>query len=282
MTLPMSLRQTVSKAAHVLQLFGRDVGQGLLVVSHNTLALLGLVLVSLVTVFSTQDQLRHAVEHHALSWLSERQAARQPVDEFATLMAEPQAVQRVSAAELAELPRQQAAIAQWLARRYKVAPEAVARIVQEAWLLGERARIDPTLILAVVAVESSFNPFAQSPVGAQGLMQVMTHIHDDKYTQLGGERAALDPLANLRVGVQVLRDCIQRAGGVVEGLKHYVGAANLDHDDGYGAKVLFEQEQIKAVAAGRAPSTARPLPRQAEPAAPAASETEPEQIALAH
>jgi hypothetical protein len=71
----------------------------------------------------------------------------------------------------------------YLARRYKVAPEPVSRLVQEAWTVGELVKLDPTLILAVMAVESSFNPFAQSPVGAQGLMQVMTKVHDDKYVR---------------------------------------------------------------------------------------------------
>ena len=59
-----------------------------------------------------------------------------------------------------------------------------------------------------MAVESSFNPFAQSPVGAQGLMQVMTKVHDDKYEAFGGSHAAFDPVTNLRVGVQVLKECI--------------------------------------------------------------------------
>ncbi len=73
-----------------------------------------------------------------------------------------------------ELNRQQAAVAHWISRRYQVAPEPVSRLVQEAWAVGQKAQLDPTLILAIMAVESSFNPFAQSPVGAQGLMQVMT------------------------------------------------------------------------------------------------------------
>jgi hypothetical protein len=102
-----------------------------------------------------------------------------------------------------------------------------------------------------MAVESGFNPFAQSPVGAQGLMQVMTHIHDDKYEHFGGERAAFDPVTNLRVGVQVLKECIARAGSVEHGLKHYVGAANLPHDDGYASKVLGEAQNLRLVAGGR-------------------------------
>lgn len=247
----------------------RDIGNGLMIISHNTLALLGLALVALVAVFGTQPQLRHSVEHHALTWLTERRDARQS-DDNALAAAEPEAVQRVSAMDLHQLPRAQASVANWLARRYKVAPEAVARIVQEAWVLGDRARLDPTLILAVVAVESSFNPLAQSPVGAQGLMQVMTRVHDDKYEAFGGEKAALDPLTNLRVGVQVLKECIQRAGSIHLGLRTYVGAANLDDDGGYAAKVLDEQEQLKAVAAGRPAGIARPQP----PSTPASSPDE--------
>lgn len=262
-----------------LAIVARDIGQGMLVISHNTLALLGLALVALAAVFGTQPSLRSSVEHHALTWLTAREEARRESDGEALTAAEPEAVQRVMAVEPHSLPRPQAAVANWLARRYKVAPEAVARIVQESWLLGERARIDPTLILAVAAIESGFNPLAQSPVGAQGLMQVMTRVHDAKYDSFGGERAALDPLTNLRVGVQVLRECIQRAGSINEGLRWYVGAANLDDDGGYAARVLVEQEQLKAVAAGRTPSAPRPaVPREVLPPEPAASV---EQVALA-
>ena len=78
-----------------------------------------------------------------------------------------------------------------------------------------------------MAIESSFNPFAQSSVGAQGLMQVMTKVHDDKYEPFGGRHAAFDPVTNLRVGVQVLKECIARAGSLEAGLRYYVGAANL-------------------------------------------------------
>lgn len=270
----------LSRLAAALSIVVKDIGQGVLLISHNTLALLGLALVSLLVVFSTQADLRGSIEHHALAWLTERREARMVQDGQETLAEpEPTAIQRVSAVDTQTLSQPQAAVAHWLARRYKVAPEAVGRIVQEAWQLGAKARIDPTLILAVVAVESSFNPFAQSPVGAQGLMQVMTRVHDDKYQAYGGDRAALDPLTNLRVGVQVLRDCIQRAGSVTDGLRHYVGAANLEHDGGYALKVVFEQEQLKAVAAGRAPQP-RSIVREVAPVEPVAA-SEPEQVALA-
>ena len=77
--------------------------------------------------------------------------------------ASPDAIDRATATDPKELTRQQAAVAHWLSRRYRVAPEPISRLVQEAWQVGQRAGLDPTLILAIMAIESSFNPFAQSP-----------------------------------------------------------------------------------------------------------------------
>jgi hypothetical protein len=251
--------------------FAKDVGQGLLLVSHNTLALLGLLLLSLTVAFSSQPQWRAQLESQAHTWLQERATARAEREgDTLALSADPDAIGRATFAEADALSAPQRQVAQWLSRKYKVAPEAMNRLVLEAWEAGRLARVEPTLVLAVMAVESGFNPFAQSPVGAQGLMQVMTHVHDDKYEAFGGQRAALDPVTNLRVGVQVLRECIQRAGGVAEGLRYYVGAANLPDDNGYANKVLFESEQLKAVLAGKRPPTMPPpSPVMQEAVAPA-------------
>ena len=113
-----------------------------------------------------------------------------------------------------------------------------------------------------MAVESGFNPFAQSTVGAQGLMQVMTGIHSDKYESFGGKMAAFDPVTNLRVGVKVLQECIQRAGSLNAGLKFYVGAANLGDDGGYADKVMAEHARLHQIATGRAvPLSAPPTIR---------------------
>ena len=155
-----------------------------------------------------------------------------------------------------------------------MAPEPIRGRVVVGWLVGQRAKLDPTLILAIMAIESSFNPFAQSPVGAQGLMQVMTRVHDDKYEAFGGNHAAFDPVTNLRVGVQVLKECISRAGSLEGGLRYYVGAANLNDDGGYAGKVLAEQAHLKLVAAGRhvpitAPIVAPPVPALVPVTAPA-------------
>ncbi|MFT7773286.1 transglycosylase SLT domain-containing protein [Roseateles sp.] len=263
----MTTRQDLfSLARHTrdsASLFVKDIGNGLLVVSHNTLALLGLAVVAVLLVFTSQAGLREKVESATLGWLHARQEARAEADGSAMLVpAEPEAIARATATDPRGLSHQQAAVAHWLARRYRVAPEPVSRLVQEAWAVGQRAKVEPTLILSIMAIESGFNPFAQSSVGAQGLMQVMTRVHDDKYEAFGGTLAAFDPVTNLRVGVQVLKECIQRAGSLDEGLRYYVGAANLADDTGYTARVMAEHDLLKAVAAGRsvpANASARPL-----------------------
>ena len=229
----------------------RAAGIGCAEVSHNSLALLGLCVVGVALFAGGREELRTLAERHALDWLQARQEAREPAREETAPEPEPDAVARATAADPKSLPRQQAAVALWLARRYKVAPEPVSRLVMEAWSVGQRLGLDPTLILAVMAVESSFNPFAQSAVGAQGLMQVMTRVHDAKYEAFGGVRAAFDPVANLRVGVQVLKECIGRAGSLEAGLRSYLGVTSTGEDGGYVGKVLNEQGHLRQVAEGR-------------------------------
>ena len=142
--------------------------------------------------------------------------------------------------------REQAAVAEYIARKYRVAAQATAQLVKAAYLTGREVGIDPLLILGVIAIESSFNPYAESGVGAQGLMQVMTKVHQDKYEHVGGVAAALNPYANIKIGALVLKDCIARAGSIEGGLKYYVGATTAT-DGGYGAKVLAERAKLRQV-----------------------------------
>ncbi len=147
-------------------------------------------------------------------------------------------------------PREQAAVAEYIARKYRVAATATGQLVKAAYQTGKEVGLDPLLILGVMAIESSFNPFAESGMGAQGLMQVMTKVHQDKYEVMGGVGAALNPYANIKVGALVLKDCIARAGSIEGGLKLYVGAVTQG-DGGYGGKVLQERSRLRLVAAGR-------------------------------
>jgi hypothetical protein len=156
------------------------------------------------------------------------------------------------------LSTEQQNVARFIARRYRLAADQTQVLVEQAYRIARESKLDPWLVLAVISVESSFNPRAQSNKGAQGLMQVLTRVHAEKFAPFGGVAAAFDPLANMRVGTQILKEYIVRAEGSVENaLKSYVGAALLPHDGGYGAKVLFERERIAAAASGR-PQPDRP------------------------
>jgi len=164
-----------------------------------------------------------------------------------------------------QLSREQANIAKFIAARYRVTLEATTDFVHHAYLAARDAKIDPMLVLAVMSVESSFDPRAQSSAGAQGLMQVLTRVHLEKFLPFGGIRAAFDPVANIRVGSSILKEYIQREGSVEGALKSYVGAALLENDGGYGAKVLNARERIAAAAAGKPlPAEVYALPSRSE------------------
>ncbi|MBP8225067.1 MAG: lytic transglycosylase domain-containing protein [Acidovorax sp.] len=225
--------------------FVADVTEGFLEITHNSFALIGLAVAFVVLTLTARPDLRQAGEAHLMDWLQSRQVA------LLEIPVELGAIERATASNPKDLPKEQAAVAYWLSKKYRVAPEPLSALVAEAYETGARTKIDPTLILAIMAIESSFNPFAQSSVGAQGLMQVMTRVHTDKYENFGGHFAAFDPVTNLRVGVKVLQECIARAGSVEGGLRYYVGAANLPDDGGYTAKVLAEHFRLRQVAGGR-------------------------------
>ena len=247
-----------------LRTFAADVAAGFMEIIHSSFALIGLAVAFVAITLVARPDLRQSGEAQLMGWLQ----SRQPV--VVQAADEPQPSDRTLAVHLKDLPKDQVAVANWLSKKYLVAPEPLGLLVAEAYDLGARTKLDPTLILAVMAIESRFNPFAQSPVGAQGLMQVMTRVHTDKYERVGGKLAAFDPVTNLRVGVKVLQDCIARAGSLEGGLRYYVGAANLPSDGGYAAKVLAEHFRLRQVVGGRSsPRSSTPrmlVTKAAEPA----------------
>lgn len=246
----------------------RDTASGFFDIFQNGFALIGLATAIIFMVLLGKPDLRQSGETQLLSWLQLRHgvfsAVALPVEEEA--VADLDASERATATDPADLPKRQAAVAYWLSKKYKVAPEPLSALVAEAYVIGSKAKLEPTLILAIMAIESGFNPFAQSPVGAQGLMQVMTKIHSDKYEDFGGKLAAFDPITNLRVGVKVLQGCIAQAGSVEGGLKHYVGAANMANDGGYANKVIAEYARLYQVAYGKAAPVRKPNTEATQPA----------------
>ena len=193
---------------------------------------------------------RAPAEERLLAWLE-----RRSFDELVPAP-DPQAADRAIGIDPAALPPSQARMARWLASTYKVAPEPVAALVREAHLVGPRLKLQPTMILAVMATESSMHPFSQSAAGAQGLMQVMPKVHARRFEEHGGPMTAFDPLTNLRVGALVLHDCIKLTGGSVEdGLRFYLGGSRVDEALAaeYIAKVMALKARLEEAALAGSP-----------------------------
>jgi hypothetical protein len=174
-----------------------------------------------------------------------------PAAPAAAANAAPTAAEPVAAAVAPATGHQQKWVTSWLSRRYRVANDATNMLVSTAYSTANDIKLDPLLILAVMAIESGLNPFAESPVGAKGLMQVMTSVHRARFQELGGVQAVLNPVANIKVGSAILKEYVTRGGSVEAGLKSYVGAAAFEHDDGYGNRVLNEYRRLKDVSSGK-------------------------------
>jgi len=143
------------------------------------------------------------------------------------------------------LLREQQAVAEYIAKRYRVAEDAIARFVAIAYQAGEQHRVDPLLILAVMAIESRYNPVAESVVGARGLMQVIPKYHPEKLDQHGGEEALLEPEVNIKIGAQILREYQRRFGDTETALQVYAGAFD-EPTSRYANKVFAEKALLDA------------------------------------
>lgn len=150
-------------------------------------------------------------------------------------------------------PRMRKAL-EYTARRYRLSPLALEPAFVAAERAGGELGVDPLLIVAVIGVESSFNPLAESVMGAQGLMQVIPRYHAEKLPAAarGGRAAAtalFDPVINVRVGTRVLHEYIRSTGDVVGGLQQFAGAPD-DPAQAYADKVLGELERLENIARG--------------------------------
>ena len=146
------------------------------------------------------------------------------------------------------LTRAERGVVQHIARKYRVNASSVEQYMGYARQSGKTYNVDPYLIMAVMATESSFNPRAQSRVGAQGLMQVHTKMHKKRFKPYGSTDTVWEPKVNIQVGSSILSDYLKRYGGSErQALKAYVGAARMSHDGGYGNKVLRRRDEFVSV-----------------------------------
>lgn len=147
-------------------------------------------------------------------------------------------------------------VLEYTAKRYRLSPLALEPAFAAAERSARELGLDPLLIVAVIGIESGFNPFAESIMGAQGLMQIIPRYHSDKLPQdvRNGADAAtafFDPVMNVRVGARALHEFIRDTGGLVEGLQQFAGAPD-DPEEAYADKVLAEVERLESLAGARA------------------------------
>ncbi len=219
----------------------QDVREGFLEVARHSLAMLGLVVLALALSFGASGPLQTSAGEWLMGWLYSRQ------DDGST---EPLALQ--------DMPAEQLRVTRWLSRKYRIATTPLAPLVAEAWTVGQNSQLPPTLILAVMGVESGFNPFAKGTQGAIGLMQIEPQIHADELAQFGGRLAAFDPLTNLRLGARFLQASIQATGSLEEGLRVYAAASGQANDEAYVARVMAEHQQLERIAQNRSQTAALP------------------------
>ncbi|MBQ5948722.1 transglycosylase SLT domain-containing protein [Massilia sp. ST3] len=234
--------------------------RGLLTTAQYTLTICGLTAIAALALLYTNENVAKRVSQ--LLHPQPAIVAATPAAPTAITVAEAVAEETTHEAHpTVGSSKQQQWVTDWLSKRYRVASDAANMLVSTAYMTAHEVKLDPLLILAVMAIESGLNPFAESPVGAKGLMQVMAKVHHDKFAEVGGQQAALNPVANIRVGALILKDYVKRTGSVEGGLKTYVGAADMESDSGYGSKVLAEYRRLKQVAKGhKVPTFTPPAP----------------------
>ncbi len=140
--------------------------------------------------------------------------------------------------------RNQRAVSEYFANKYLVDRQKMDEYVSNAVVVGKEVKIDPILLMAVMSIESNFNPNLRSTAGAEGLMQVMTSIHLDKYLPYGGASQTARPEVNIRIGAYILKYFIAQTGSLENGLRSYVGAGESGEDGGYILKVLKERDRL--------------------------------------
>lgn len=172
----------------------------------------------------------------------------------APLAQAPVAPAPVAVVDEPSLSKEMLRVRDWIARRYNVSTVALEPVLAAAETAGRGVGIDPLLIVAVMAVESRFNPFAESQMGAQGLMQVIPRFHMDKLAADEGGEALFDPEVNVRVGTQVLYEGLRRYGSMQAALQYYGGALS-DPEAAYARKVMAIKQRL-VTAAGRRPAAA--------------------------
>jgi hypothetical protein len=138
------------------------------------------------------------------------------------------------------------ALSRDIARRFHLAEGAAVGITRAAFTAAQARGIDPTLVLAIAAVESKFKPGAVNPTtGAMGLMQIMPRWHHDKILNVGGEPSLMLIAPNIAVGAAIMAEYLHAEDGDIEdALGHYLGTTGAER---YVRRVNMEMAHLTRV-----------------------------------
>lgn len=191
--------------------------------------------------------------------LQPRFAAHEPpvnLSRVEPVAAEPNPFEGLVQANVATVPKrmglpidkQQRLIVNYITKKFGVSSDVVQDLVKTAFAAGKQYGIDPRLVVAVMAVESSFNPIAESYAGAKGLMQIIPKYHLEKFNAFGGEQTVFDPRVNIMVGTRIIREYLMmHTGDLFTALQTYAGALT-DRDSTYTHRVLNEKDHLDMLA----------------------------------
>ena len=103
-----------------------------------------------------------------------------------------------------------------------VTKEELAKVIYEEALRYDQ---DPKFILALIAIESSFQNWSVSSQGARGLMQIMPYVAESLAQEVGiewiGDHLLFDPILNIKIGVYYLSKLIQDFSHLTLALEAY-------------------------------------------------------------
>ncbi|MEE4379085.1 MAG: lytic transglycosylase domain-containing protein [Candidatus Competibacteraceae bacterium] len=154
-------------------------------------------------------------------------------------------------------------LSQYIQKTYRVRARKADTIVNAAFNSGARYDVAPELILAIIAVESTFRAQAVGPKGSRGLMQVLPRAHPRKVRAIGGVKALFDPNKNIRTGSKILSDYLRKSGGNLrKGLLRYNGSYGTRSR--YADKVLRVYSRLKKINRGTQTSM-RSMPVTVDP-----------------
>lgn len=225
--------------AMCLQTFASDVREGFVETTRHGLALFGLAVVLVSLTFLARPELQASATGALFGWLEIRQLENQePTPER-------NAANRSTAKDPKTLTPDQLLATRWLSRKYRVSAEPLGAMVAEAWALGERSQLPPSLILAIMAVQSRFNPFASGSSSQVGLMQIDLQAHAEALAQFGGPLAAFDPLTNVRLGVRHLQGLMQQSENLDEALALFGLSSGYTDEGQFVERVMAEQLLIE-------------------------------------